>query len=585
MVFVALSGATAVANSCEDTPDTGEISDYGTLKGVVKDTQGEVLSGVEVGVKGTDATVSTGNDGTYVFENVPVATQLVTFRKSGYAVVGMTVPKNKFIDGVAVLNPVLEFANAKISGMVLDAQNGNVPFEGVDVSIGNKSMTTGADGKFLFEELTIQDYTLTLSKTGCASVTKELKADMFVDGIIEVDPIAMGGKEILPGLTAQDLKDAGRLYVNEYRGGYGRGGDRIDWSTSFMSAWFGFYGNPEMQNEGCTLRPVDGSPAGTDVFDSYAYGIKSITEDNKIMTVYVRTHNADAGNPAVWGVQAVDLNSVDPTAEKVGETMKHGDGSYSAYTFDLSAYVGREVVLAIGYYNDNQTWKQLCIAHVSFAAEETHNDDFLPGTEVAGLEGWHMTMEHVRSMMPNPRRTFTGIPSVGENIQSKSNPAYRGWYGTGHIASEWGFMYVSKDTEPLAGEGFVIKTRSGAQPDYATPESYFYSKFAVGSGCNRLVLSARNFDGNTATCFRLTAITEEGTVKAILPESNTAKVFSEAENGCCNFIHNENDYASFVYDLSEFDGQNVVITLGVHKGVSDNQGGEQKLCISGIELK
>lgn len=592
MLSAALAGVVVSSVSCDKQTNPGEEVTYGNIFGVVKDTQGELLSGVEVSVKGLDVAAVTGNDGKYVLDNVPVATQLVTFSKQGYATVGMTVPANRFIDGTAELNPVLEFANARIMGLVLDAQNGDIPFEGVSVSIGNNSMVTGVDGKYLFEDLTISDYTLTLSKSGCTTITKNLTADMFVDGIIEVETISMGGTELLPGLTAQDLKSAGKWFVNEYRGGYGRGGGRVDWSTVFMSASFGFYGNWEMQNEGCTLRIVEDNPVSTEMFDTYAYGIKSITEDNRILTVYVRTHQASISDPAVWGLQVIDLDAAEPKAVKVGEDKNHGDGSYSAYTFDLGAYVGKEVVLAIGIYHDaNDTFKQLCVAHVSFAAEETPGDEYLPGIEVAGLEGWHMTQGHVRSMMPNPRKSFTGLPGAGENIQSKSNPAYHGWYGTGHIASEWGFMYVNKDVEPLASEGFVIKTRSGASADYDLPESYFYSKFAISAGTNVLTLTARNFDGNTPTVFKVTAIDEDCNVTFLDPSSNTAAEASKVDggNGCWQFINNDGGagspekYASFEYDLSQFNGKNVVITIGVHKGETSD--GEQKLCIYGVSLK
>ena len=45
-----------------------------------------------------------------------------------------------------------------------------------------------------------------------------------------------------------------------------------------------------------------------DVFDSYTYGSKLITEDNKIMSLRIRTHNADEASPAYYGVQVVDLS-------------------------------------------------------------------------------------------------------------------------------------------------------------------------------------------------------------------------------------------------------------------------------------
>ena len=43
------------------------------------------------------------------------------------------------------------------------------------------------------------------------------------------------------------------------------------------------------------------------------------------------------------------------------------------------------------------------------------------------------------------------------------------------------------------------------------------------------------------------------------------------------------DYAHFTYDLSEFNGQNVVVTLAVFKG--EDNGDENKLSIHSINVK
>lgn len=43
-----------------------------------------------------------------------------------------------------------------------------------------------------------------------------------------------------------------------------------------------------------------------------------------------------------------------------------------------------------------------------------------------------------------------------------------------------------------------------------------------------------------------------------------------------------NDYATFTYDLSQFDGEDVVLVLGVYKGEAN--GDESKLCLYSIDL-
>jgi len=148
-------------------------------------------------------------------------------------------------------------------------------------------------------------------------------------------------------------------------------------------------------------------------------------------------------------------------------------------------------------------------------------------------------------------------------------------------------MPVQKDNEPQASEGFVMKTNGGGTPVSTTdPQSYFYAKFAIAAGHNNLTLKARTFSSTNATFFKLTAITEDGTVKHIIPK---ASVGEEASDGCWKFCHEDGEasnpdaYATFSYDLSEFNGKNVVLALAVFKG--EDNGDENKLSIYSISLK
>lgn len=102
----------------------------------------------------------------------------------------------------------------------------------------------------------------------------------------------------------------------------------------------------------------------------------------------------------------------------------------------------------------------------------------------------------------------------------------------------------------------------------------------------------RNFSGDTPTTFKVTAIKDDGEVIHLAPFQNNATSASAVEggNGCWQFIHDrggagsENEYATFEYDLSAFNGQNVTIAIGVYKGEVPGQGGEQKLVMYGIDF-
>jgi hypothetical protein len=119
------------------------------------------------------------------------------------------------------------------------------------------------------------------------------------------------------------------------------------------------------------------------------------------------------------------------------------------------------------------------------------------------------------------------------------------------------------------------------------PEAYLYANFAVAAGNNQLTFTTRNFGANF-TYFKLTAIEDNGTITHVAPQSNTAQEASAASDGCWKFKHgdggagNPEGYASFVYDLSQFDGKVVTLVFGVYNGEANT--GENKLVFHTIDL-
>lgn len=592
-VFAVLLGAIAsVAGSCSDDDEKVNVG-IGTVTGIVTDITGTPLADVTVTVSDMEGSVSTGVDGKYTFQNVPMDKRAVVFTKLGYQTLSATIVAGKF-DGnsVATIDVSMIDASSKIEGTITDAKNNGAPLSGVTVSIGAISTTSGSDGKYALEYLALDDYTVTFSKTDYASITRSVSKADFVDGVASLN-IRMGGVELLPGLTADDLEIADKWYYNEYRGG--RSGDAYphwDWSTDYM-ATLDFRGAWEEQNEGTTLQIRNSgndqnNPANLDTFDSFVYGSKKISADNRILSLRVRTHNADEAAPAYFGVQVIDLSEAEPVAAKIGETKTYGSGNYTDFDFDLGDYIGKEVIIAIGIYRQQtgDYWKQLVLRAIRFADRKVENWNWLPGTEITGLEDWKMTEGMVRSTMPHIRQSFTGISPVGGDRDNYKD-AYRSWRGIGHVAAEWSLMPLYKDPEVFPSEGYLIKTRSNGAVNTLVPESYFYSKFAIASGSNQLTFKTRTF-GSEYTFFKVTAIKEDGTVYHLTPASNTAQEAAAAADGCWKFKHDggskgEPDaYASFVYDLSQFNGNNVVLAIGVYNG--ELNGAENKLGFYSIDL-
>ena len=257
------------------------------------------------------------------------------------------------------------------------------------------------------------------------------------------------------------------------------------------------------------------------------------------------------------------------------------------------------VVIGIFRAETGDYWKQVVLRRLAFGPRVLTTADewsYLPGTPVNGLdEGYKMTQEIVRSTMPVTEfSSFTGIspePKQDINGPEMYREAYKTWRPAGHFAAWWSCMPVKKDSEPFAGEGYVLKTRgSDARVSTTAPEAYFYAKFAIAEGHNKIELNCRTFSSKNATFFKLITITEDcNTVKAIIPAVSGTTGASEASDGCMKLIHESGsadspeDYAHFTYDLSEFNGKNVVVALAVFKG--EENGDENKLSIHSINVK
>ena len=595
LITAVLGSFVLTGTSCqkEETP-AGEGN--GTITGTVSDSNGNPVEGVSVSASNTESTATTGADGTYTLSNVPVATLSVTFKKEGYQTASITVPASRFSNGTATVNATLTVAGAKITGTVLDGANGDAPLEGATVTLNNgTSATTGSDGSFTIENLTVRDYTLSVSAEGyIASSITVSEADFDNEQTTASVSVTLYKTVLLPGLTLADLQNADIWYYNDYKGG--RNGDNypmFDWSSDYM-ATLDFRGAWAEQNEGTAIQiqndeEQQSNPADHNNFDSFVFGRKMITEDNKIMSLKIRNFKENEQSvDTEYGVTVIDMTAAEPSAVKLGENKTINSESYVDVVFDLSEYIGKDIVIAIGTYRaeTGNYFRQLCIRRIAFASTAVKEWDWLPGTEVSGLDGWHMTEEMVRSTMANSKyTTFTGVSKVSGSRDEYAT-AYQSWRGLGHIAAEWSLVPVNKDAEPFPTEGFVIKTRGNVSPNLTTPESYFYIKYAIEAGKNQMTLKARSFSEENSTWFRLTVIAEDMTVTHILPASHKADSYSEEDGNFVKFNHRNgtadapDGYATFTYDLSEFNGKKVILALGVYAG--EQNGDENKLCINEI---
>ena len=575
--------------SCTNDENTnGSNLGNGDVTGLITDDQNAPLADVTVSVSDADISTTTDATGNYLLKGLPIGKHIITFSKTDYQTVSCTVAPKLWQDGTAHISTSMRYAAAKITGRVLDAQKGKQPLEGATVSIGGEPVLTNSEGVYTISQLPLDNYTVTVSYGDYTPVTREVKIDDFIDGTAQLADINLGGEEILPGLTLSDLKTCTPWLYNEYRGG--RNADnypQFDWSVDYMCT-LDMAGNWEEQNEGTTMRVDENKTNGVDYenLNTFIYGRKHITEDNKMMTVFARTHQG----PAIWNVVVVDLSEDKPQAKKLGDNISFQDGNYKNFVFDLSAYIGKDIAIAIGTYYSGE-WVQLVLRRISFAPTATNGLAWLPGTPVNdALEELHLTQEMVRSTMPNELHSFTGITTYdGRKDRDEYVWAYRDWNKTGHIAAYWGLTSITKDCDVFTNEGYTIKTRGGnGIVSTSKAESYLYSKFAINESNQKLTLRARNF-GDHATFFKLIAITDDMNVKYLQPNKESqVSDLAEGPDGTIKFRHNNGDtghpenYGRFVFDLSQYKGQNVTLVLAVYKG--EENGDENKVTIYSIDL-
>lgn len=579
-----------IAPSCSDKDGTlkDEIVGQGSLSGVVSDEFDNPLSDVTVTDKLSAKSTKTSADGSFTLSDLAIHSegQIVTFERDGYEATAITLVPSKFSKGMATANVELIYANAKIKGHLSDARNDNQPLAGATVSISSTNFAVSdSEGNYEISGLALRDYTLTITKEGYPVMTAAIALSDFIDGVAVFDA-KLGSTELLRGITVEDLRMAPKWYNNEFKGG--RNADAypmFDWACDYMGSIPTWTGDYEEQNEGSTLRIRNGeedrkNPADDKNFDTFVYGRKLITADNSKLTIQLRTHQS----PCFWGVQIVDLSKPEPALEYVGDIRVADSGSYYSEFFDLSPWEGKEVVVIVGHYRmeTGDYWRQLVLRRFSFSNEYFQNEVYtwLPGKEIADLPGWHMTESMVRSSMPQDLTHYTGISPVGGNRDNYID-AYRSWHAASHVMAYWTHMPLHKDPDVFANEGYMIKTRGGEPADTKEPEQYVYAKYSIAEGHNKLILTTRNF-GENYTFFKLTAITMDCKAHFITPSDNTAMEASAADDGCWKFKSGE-DYCKFTYDLSRFNGQDVMICISVHNG--EVNGDENKLTLNAIDIE
>ncbi|MGM9743060.1 MAG: carboxypeptidase regulatory-like domain-containing protein [Candidatus Cryptobacteroides sp.] len=609
----------AVAASCSDGLDESVTA---RIEGFVRNDLDKPVNGAVISLEGTGYRTVADETGFYSLPGVPVQDYTVKVEAEGYSSVTKKMFSTLFVRGVAYVDIVCA-ETVSLIGYVYDSgtvysETEKVPLAGAKVRLGSRETTTAEDGSYSFTGLSVKTYTLTFEAEGYKDYSKEVTVGMFRNGDgTAIVPDMIFWRKLFPGFSFEDLKELDCWYADEYRGGRQNSTAVESMYHSFMSA-MDIRGTWENQTEGTTLRSVadNSKPVNRDDFESYLIGRKRICEGNRILTLRCRTHNASESDPVVFGVQIVDLDSSAPMNTVVGEkniTLNNNTSNYSDISFDLSEYVGHEIAISIGIFRTSNATKQFVIRKITFAPKAVSGAASYAGdagTAIEGLEGWHISKEMVASMMVNDNVCFTALPgslpsdAAGDNVIKNTADGYKAWrQDKDHFMHSWAFNYVSWVPQPYAGAGFIMRTKHGGTVDKKIPVSYVYTKFPVAQGQDRLhfVMRTVQRDKNMANpaYLKFVAVTEDGVAKTLYPAEGSKgfeqdPVYRFERDGDSDlFVINSNNtggaenYANVYYDLSEFDGRNVVVILAMFHGenVDDKAADGARMAIRNITLE
>lgn len=457
----------------------------------------------------------------------------------------------------------------KIGNTALDSTQA----QSVTVKIGENALNYG-DGKWSNNTLTMADATavgtkLTVTFTANSKFaniyeTKEIQLTTsdYNEGKADI-AIDLTERDILPGLKFSQMQNAPELVYDHYQG----------WRAHNVFRSFA-KSNPirsEEQNEGDTIRVIEGSQKNETEFNGYVYGVKTVTETSNTMIINMRTHNDDN---TVFGVMVVDLTT--GARVTVGDIRKQNSRDYRDHTFDLSAFVDKKVLIATGIFYTSECGNvdmQYVIGHIrfhAFGSTWAESVDKIAGTALTDS-----------AVAVQTKTDFLG----SSNDRDRDNYIFKTW-GTA-IESE-----SSADYEFGPSEGALIKTRNGSSE--TDNRVFLYNKFAITTEHNYLRFNARTFNGSVDTGVAVTVYykNESNEVVSEVMAVDLAnctypdggKVAKDGESEWLRVNDGNKDYIHLKWDLSKFDGKEVVVMIGLR---NTWQGGnhESKLAIQEIHLE
>ena len=515
-----------------------------------------------------------------------------------YDNMGIADPTKQLVESTFSLNSIKDYGNAAWSPTLSQnsnaAQTINVTItidstealltddqaEEVTVKLGNDhTFSYAGEGVWKLEGLTMAeamaagDLTVTFAEEGTLANIYEavnegtLSGSDYANGQADIS-VSLVERDILPGLTLSEMKSATVLSYDYYQG---------LWAHNVFRNFAKSEGiRSQEQNEGDTIQTETTRATSETEFNGYIYARKTITNENKTMIVSMRTHNTSIATR--FGVMVVDLTT--GARELVGDMLSSTANSYTDQVFDLSAYVGKEVLVSTGIF-----YTQACDnalpdgEQLQYVIESIRFVSAAADWKTDSAENWNATVD-----------TIAGNLLANESVAANSMTYFQGANNDSgnknYIFKTWGAVSKGQDyagIEPV-GEGAMIKTRNGSS-DTSDNRAFLYAKFTITEETSYLWLNARRFSGSNHVGSALTVYTADGGT-VVAPDSTNFVMPSggEYEVESDNWIKwhdGDSGYAYLKWDLSSYIGQTVVLVIGVRNTYNSDEG---KMAIQEIHL-
>lgn len=399
-----------------------------------------------------------------------------------------------------------------------------------------------------------------------------LSGSDYADGQAKIS-VSLVERDILPGLTFSEMKNATVLSYDYYQG---------LWAHNVFRNFAKSEGiRSDEQNEGDTIQTETTRATSETEFNGYIYARKTITDENKTMIISMRTHNTSIATK--FGVMVVDLTT--GARELVGGILSSTSNSYTDRVFNLSKYVGKEVLVSTGiFYTQACDDALLGDGQLQYVIESIRFVSAADAWKTDSAENWNATVGTIagnllanESVAANSMTYFQGA----NNDSGKENYIFKTW---GAVSK--GQVYAG--IEPVA-QGAMIKTRTGSS-DTSDNRAFLYAKFTITQETSYLWLNARSFSRSIYTGSALTVYTETssgGTVvepdsaNFVMPSGGAYEV--ESDNWI-KWHDGDSDYAYLKWDLSRYIGETVVLVIGVRDKYSTGASDEAKMAIQEIHL-